>query len=120
MEDADMNQSKQPIGPRKEAYLCRVVNFLLPLLVAGATACAEDAEIRQRGDQWTLRTSRMERVVALEDGRLVLKGFRDRTTGRELVARGAVVEEFDASAVNGAEHPNGSAGGWRLTSSSAE
>ena len=56
----------------------------------------------------------MERVIALEDGRLVLKRFTDRTTGRELVARGAVVEEFLAPAADGMERPNSSADGWRL------
>lgn len=63
-----MSQSKQPIGPRKGADLCRVLSFLFTLLVAGATARAEDAEVRQRGKQWTLRTSRMERVIAFENG----------------------------------------------------
>jgi hypothetical protein len=90
------------------------VSFLSALLVAGATACADKADIRQRGNQWTLRTSRMERVIALEDGRLVLERFTDRTTGRELVARGAVVEEFLAPVADGAERPNASTGGWRL------
>ena len=109
-----MNQNKQPIEPRNGADLCRALCFLLTLLVAGSTACAEDAEVRHRGNQWTLRTSQMARVIAFEDGRLVLKSFTDRTTGRELVAKGRVVEEFDAPVTDGAEHPKGSAGGWRL------
>ena len=109
-----MNQSKQPIGSRRGAYLRRAKCFLLTLLVAGSSACAEDAEVRQRGNQWTLRTSRMERVIAFEDGRLVLKRFKDRTTGRELVTSGTVVEEFDAPVADGVARPNGSADGWRL------
>ena len=112
-----MRKSKQPIGPRNEAYLCQALRFLLTLLVAGSTACAEDAEVRQRGNQWTLRTSRMERVITFEDGRLVLKRFTDRTTGRELVARGAVVEEFLAPVADGPELQTASAGGWRLLGS---
>jgi hypothetical protein len=112
-----MQQSKQPSGPRKGAYLCRAVGFLLTLVVAGSAACADTADIRQRGNQWTLRTSRMERVIALEHGRLVLERFTDRTTGRELVARGAVVEEFLAPVADGTELRNGSAGGWRLLGS---
>ncbi len=35
-----MQQIKQPIGPRKGAYLCRAVSFLSALLVASSTACA--------------------------------------------------------------------------------
>src|SRR5512137_293003 len=112
-----MKQIKQPIGPRKGASLCRSVGFLLALLAAGATACADEATIRQRGNQWTLRTSRMERVIALEDGRLVLKRFTDRSAGRELVASDAVVEEFLAPVAEGAEPRSGSAGGWRLLGS---
>ena len=89
-----MLQIKQLIGPRKGAFLNRAVSFLFALLVAGATACADEADIRQRGNQWTLRTSRMERVIAFEDGRLVLKRFMDRSTGRENVAQDAEAVEF--------------------------
>ncbi|MBI3851879.1 MAG: hypothetical protein HY298_16610 [Verrucomicrobia bacterium] len=49
-----MQQIKQSIGSRKEACLCRAMSFLSALLVAGATACADEADIRQRGNQWTL------------------------------------------------------------------
>ena len=112
-----MQQSKQPIGPRKGAHLCRAVSFVSALLVAGATACADNAEIRQRGNQWTLRTSRMERVIALENGRLVLQRFTDRTTGRELVARSVVAEEFLPPEAGVTEGQKGSGGEWRLLGS---
>ncbi|MHB8522514.1 MAG: alpha-amylase family protein [Limisphaerales bacterium] len=112
-----MQQIKQPIGPRTGAYVCRAMSFLFALMMAGATACADDADIRQRGNQWTLRTSRMERVVVLEDGRLVLKRFTDRITGRELVASDAVTEEFLAPLADEAELQKGSSGGWRLLGS---
>ena len=112
-----MEQIKQLIGPRKGAHLCRTVSFLSALLLVGATACADEADIRQRGNQWTLRTSRMERVIALEDGRLVLKRFTDRTTGRELMASGAATEEFLAPPADEAELQKGSSGGWRLLGS---
>ena len=84
------------------------------LLGVGFTACADTADIRQRGNQWTLRTSRIERVIALEDGRLVLKQFKDLTTGRELVPKGAVVAEFLDPGAGGAESPNASAVRWQL------
>ena len=109
-----MNRNKQPIGPWKRSSLRTAASLLLALLAASATVCAEDAEVRQRGNQWTLRTSRMERVIALEDGRLLMKRFTDRTTGRELVTRGAVVEEFLAAVAAGTERPSSSAHGWRL------
>jgi hypothetical protein len=85
--------------------------------VESATACTGEADIRQRGNQWALRTSRMERVIALEDGRLVLQRFTDRISERELLAKGAVAEEFLAPLADEAELRNGSAGGWRLVGS---
>ena len=112
-----MQQIEQPIEPQKGACLYRAVSFLSALLVAGATACADEADIRQRGNQWTLRTSRMERVIALEDGRLVLKRFTDRTTGRELLASGAATGEFLVPLAAEAELRKSSAGGWRLVDS---
>ncbi|MCC6821849.1 MAG: hypothetical protein IT579_14045, partial [Verrucomicrobia subdivision 3 bacterium] len=93
------------------------MSLLFALLVAGTRAHADDADIRQRGNEWTLRTSRMERVIALEDGRLVLKRFTDRTTGRELLAGGVVTEDFLSPRANQTELPNGAAGGWRLVDS---
>ncbi len=117
LKDTEMQQIKQPIGPRNEAGLLRVVGLLFALLVTGLTARAEEADIRQQGDHWTLRTSRMERVIALKDGRLVLERFTDRTTGRDLAVRGAAAEEFLAPAADGPEPRNGSAGGWRLLGS---
>ena len=112
-----MQQSNQPIGPRKGVYLCRAAGFLSALLLAGSTACADKADIVQHGNQWTLRTSRMERVIALENGRLVLQRFTDRTTGRELVARGVVAEEFLPPEAGVTEGQKGSGGEWRLLGS---
>ena len=85
--------------------------------VSGATAFAEQVEVQQHGNQWTLRTAQAERVVALENGRLVLKRFTDLTTGRELVANGITPDEFLSPAVADAEVRNGSTGGWRLIGS---
>ena len=84
---------------------------------ASATAIADEVEVQQHGNQWTLRTAQSERVVALENGQLVLKRFTDLTTGRELVANGAAAEEFLSPVVAGTELRIGSAGSWRLIDS---
>jgi hypothetical protein len=116
MAGVNMQQSEQPLGPRKGTYT-RGVTALVVLMAGGFAACADTAELRQRGSQWTLVTSKMERTIALRDGRLVTEHFRDRTTGRDLVAKSTVGEEFLAPVANGTESGNGSGGGWRLLSS---
>lgn len=68
--------------------------LILPLLNAANAAGGAEAEIRGEGSRWVLRTSRMERVIRWQDGQLRLERFIDRTTGRSLLADGAVVEEF--------------------------
>ncbi|MCC6822813.1 MAG: hypothetical protein IT579_18945, partial [Verrucomicrobia subdivision 3 bacterium] len=117
LKDINMRRIKQISGPRQGAALCRAVSFLSVLLVAVASARADDAEIRQRASEWTLRTSRMERVIALENGRLVLKQFTDRTTRRNLIATGAATEEFLSPYADGVKSQNDSAGRWRLVDS---
>jgi len=70
---------------------------ILPILLLWNTAAAAggaEAEIREEGSRWVLRTSRMERVVRLQEGQLRLERLVDRTTGRSLLPEGAAVEEF--------------------------
>jgi len=62
-------------------------------LLAMATA-AEEGYIRAEGSQWTLGTATVERVVALEEGKLLLKSLKDKVTGRELISSGTPSEEF--------------------------
>ena len=114
-----MNQIKKTIGWRKTAHLLRIVGFLFMLLVAVATACAEKADIRQRGNQWTLRTSRMERVLTLEDGKLRLKSFTDKISGRELAPQDDASEEFLVCLGNNTNRLSSASGGWKLIGSKA-
>lgn len=90
---------------------------LLALIGASFTAIADEAEIRQSENQWVLRTSQMERVIALEDGRLILKSLKDRTAGRELLGKGETVEEFLPPMAGAARTQQNSAAGWRLIDS---
>ena len=48
-----------------------------------------DARVEREGAQWTFGTASVQRVVALEDGKLLLRRFRAGPTGRELVPPGA-------------------------------
>ena len=50
-----------------------------------------DAVIRREGAQWSFGTASVRRVVALEDGKFLLKSFRAGRAGRELVPAGAGV-----------------------------
>jgi hypothetical protein len=75
---------------------------------------AREAYIRQDGAQWVLGTDTVERVVALEDGRFVLKGFKSKAAGRELVPAGAQSEEFSVGFGDKAGRITGAGGGWKL------
>jgi hypothetical protein len=59
--------------------------LLLTLAFAGA-AVAQDAGayMRDEGTSWTFGTATVEKVVALQDGQLVLKSYKDKVSGREL------------------------------------
>ena len=73
---------------------------------------AEDAYIKQGDARWVFGTATVERTVALEDGRLLLRSFKNRTSGREMVPEGVVSEEFVFSTGDGAP-----TGGWKLVCS---
>jgi hypothetical protein len=112
-----MKQAKNRLKLEKAADRYWVICSLILTLVTGFTALSNDAGIVRNGNQWKLRTSRMERVIALEDGRLLLKSFTDRTTGRELLAGGAAVEEFLPPLAGAPEGQRNSVGGWQLVDS---
>ena len=80
----------------------------------GAAAAAEEAYIRADGHRWTLGTATVERVVVLEDGRLLLKSLKNKRTGRELVVEGAASEEFFVRVGDAKEPVTGSTGPWTL------
>jgi hypothetical protein len=78
---------------------------------------ADDATIKQDGPQWRLETGTMERVVALEDGKLLLKSFKNKASGRELIPPGTPSEEFFVSVNWSTNRWSGSMGGWKLANS---
>lgn len=69
---------------------------LLVLAAAKVATAAEDASIRRDGTTWIMATSAVQRVVALEDGKFLLKSLKNKVTGRELAAHGGGCE-FSAS-----------------------
>ena len=81
---------------------------------AQAEASANVPGIQQLGSQWKLSTATMQRVLALEDGKFMLKSFRDRTTGRELIPPGTTSDEFSFSVNQASNVFSSSSGGWRL------
>ena len=83
-----MLRIKKLLPPPERISPREALTFVFARLTASCPVFADHADIREHGSQWTMRTSRMECVVALEDGRLVLKSFTEKTTGRELVTSG--------------------------------
>ena len=89
----------------------------LSLWAGSAGLLAGDAAIRQEGSQWRLETASLERVVAVEDGRLLLKSFKNKASGRELVAPGNPSLEFSVAVGAASNRWSGATGGWKLTGS---
>src|SRR3974390_2080519 len=50
--------------------------------------------IEQHGSQWKLSTKTMQRVVGLENGQFLLKSFKNKVSGQELIPAGALSAEF--------------------------
>jgi hypothetical protein len=77
-------------------------------------ALANDGYIKSEGHRWTLGTAAVERVVAFEDGKLLLKSIRDKATGRELIADGAASDEFFVGIADSKQLLTGSTGPWKF------
>jgi hypothetical protein len=75
---------------------------------------ADDAYIKAETNRWTLGTATMERVIALEDGKLLLKSLKNKTSGRELVSGGAASGEFFLHLGDAKEPITGATGPWKL------
>ena len=90
---------------------------LLVLSIRGyAMEVSSDAYIEENGTTWTLGTATVERVVALEDGKLLLKQFKDKVSGQELAADGSEL----AFALGTPENRiTGASGGWTLVDAEA-
>jgi hypothetical protein len=53
--------------------------------VQGGGAASGDGYVRAEATRWTLGTASVEKVVSLEGGRLLLRSFRNRQSGREMM-----------------------------------
>jgi hypothetical protein len=82
--------------------------------VAATVLATDDAYIHAEANRWTLGTAVMERVVALENGKLLPKSFKNKATGRELISSGAASEEFSLRVGDAKEPITGSTGPWKL------
>ncbi len=108
-------------GSEAVVRMCRFekIAFSLVVLTGAFTGRSlalqsSDAYIRDTGRKWVFGTDKVERTVALEDGRLLLKSFRNKATDTELVPDGAASDEFSVS-IGDQEHTvTGTSGGWQL------
>jgi hypothetical protein len=73
---------------------------------------SRDGYIRHEADRWIIGNSKVEKVVTLKDGRLLLTSFRNKYSGREYVHGGAPSQEvrlsIDGQVITGASQ------GWVL------
>jgi hypothetical protein len=87
--------------------------FVLVGSIANA-APADDGYIKSDGHRWTLGTAAAERVIAFENGKLLLKSLKNKATGRELIAEGATSDEFFVQIDDGKQPLTGSTGVWEF------
>ncbi|MDX9972839.1 MAG: hypothetical protein RBU21_07610 [FCB group bacterium] len=71
-----------------------------------------DGYIRDEGASWTLGTASMEKTIVLQDGQLVLKSFKDKASGAELVGGASAELSFGLDAAE--NRVTGTSGGWTL------
>jgi hypothetical protein len=84
--------------------------FLL-MRVTGRSQPETDAYAHRSGMTWTLGTARVEQTISLDNGRLVLNSFRNKSSGREYRDSGSPPSElrFEADG-QGVDFPS-----WRWT-----
>ena len=89
------------------------VPVLLVLLASPVLALTSgDAYVIRKGDTWILGTSKVERTLALADGKFVTRTWRDKASGRELLPAGTVSDELRA--VINEREVSGTSGDWKL------
>lgn len=91
-----------------------VVAGMIAMTLEGSGVCGQEAYVRREGTGWAFGTASVERVVALEDGRFLLKNFRNKATGRELVSPDTRSEEFSVVLGDKSDRITGASGGWVL------
>ena len=53
-----------------------------------------DSYLRQEGNRWIMGTSRVEKTIELDHGRIQLTSFKNKISGREYIQNGAVSDEI--------------------------
>lgn len=86
------------------------MSLVAAFLSAASVVQAQDAYIKTRPNQWTMGTGRVEKIVALENGKLVLKSLTNKSSGHQMAAPGALAQEFSV----GTGAANDKTGGWEL------
>lgn len=88
----------------------------LAMTARAATLRSGNAMIREDGAQWVLGTDTIEKTVALEGGKFLLKSFRHKAANQELIPAGAPSEEFSFALGYSPDRIGGASGGWKLVS----
>jgi hypothetical protein len=91
-----------------------VICTVLACCTGGFAMQSGDAYINRQGARWAFGTASVARVVALEEGKLLLKSFRPGASGRELVPPGAVAAEFAVAAAEDRTLVTSASPGWTL------
>ena len=73
---------------------------------------SRDGYIRREDDHWVIGNSKVEKIVTLKDGRLLLTSFKNKFSGREYVQGGALSREVRVT-VDGQEI-TGANQGWAI------
>ncbi|HEY4283980.1 MAG TPA: hypothetical protein VGM62_13015, partial [Chthoniobacterales bacterium] len=87
--------------------------LLMPAPAARA-ASSDDGYIKSQGTRWVLGTATVEKVIELEGGKFLLRSFKSKASGRELVAGGVASDEFSILLGEKAERVSGATGDWQL------
>ncbi len=109
-----MMNSRQ--NPKITARGVSRMRFLFPallLMVLTIPAMTEEpgVYIKRDGSTWTMGTTTVERVVALEDGKLILKQIKDKESGQVWAANSPELSFAVGSAEN---RVTGASSGWSL------
>ncbi|MBI5091160.1 MAG: hypothetical protein HZB26_01810 [Candidatus Hydrogenedentes bacterium] len=91
------------------------VTGMIAVFLGGLTVCADaDEYVKDAGTTWTLGTKTVERQVTLENGKLLLTHFKDKSSGQELIADGAASPEFSFSIDTPENRITSASEGWTL------
>jgi hypothetical protein len=78
---------------------------------------SEEGYISREGMLWRLGTAFVEKKVVFENGRLLLKSFRNKVSGNEMIGTALLSDEFFLTVGDEGERISGSSSGWCLSDS---